>query len=110
MAGCSQTTPPDAAAPKLQGDEITLPAAVTEAAALLIRSTGPGPEVDQALTLISVHEDRSMRFERTIKVEDGSLHIGLQQRYPKLGIVVHHYDQKFTHASRIPVMKETSNQ
>jgi hypothetical protein len=85
---------------KIMRDEITLPAAATEAAALLIKSTGPGPEVDQALTLISVYEDKSMRLEKTIKVEDGSLHIGLQQSFPKLGIVVHHYDQKFTHASK----------
>jgi hypothetical protein len=76
-----------------------------DAAALLLRSTTPSPAVDQALVAISEYEDKTMRLEKTIKVADGSLHIGLQKRYPKLGIVVHHYDQKFTHASRIPSEK-----
>lgn len=81
-----------------------------EAAALLLRSTTPSPAVDEALVAISEYEDKTMRIERTIKVADGSLHIGLQKRYPQLGIVVNHYDQKFTHASRIPSEKRKANQ
>lgn len=111
MAGCSQSSPPDEAAGSLnQRNEITMPVSATEAAALLLRSTTPSPAVDQSLGLISEYEDKSMRLEDTIKVADGSLHVSLEQRYPKLGILVYHYDQKFTHASRIPVTKETSNQ
>jgi hypothetical protein len=80
-----------------------------EAAVLLLRSTAPSPAVDEALVAISEYEDKRMRLEETIKVADGSLHIGLQKRYPKLGLVVHHYDQKFTHASKIPSEKGKAN-
>ena len=81
-----------------------------EAAALLLRSTTPSPAVDEALVAISEYEDKTMRLEETIKVADGSLHVGVQQRYPELGLLVHHYDQKFTHASRIPGDKGKANQ
>jgi PBP1b-binding outer membrane lipoprotein LpoB len=101
-AGCSQPTPHDAQVPNRKSDEVSIPTAATEAAALLLRSTAPSPEVDEALALISEYEDKSMRLVETIKEADGSLHVELEHRYPQLGMLVYHYDQKFTHASTIP--------
>jgi hypothetical protein len=110
MMGCSQTNSRETAKSDDQVNETTVPASASEATALLLESTDPSPAVDQALDLISEYEDKSMRLQDTIKVADGSLHISLEQRYPKLGILVYHYDQKFTRASRIPEKSETSNQ
>lgn len=97
--------PENIQSPKAQGDENAVPAAATEATELLLRSTEPSPEVDAALAIISEYEDKSMRLVETIKAADGSLHVEMEQRYPKLGILVYHYDQKFTHASKIPATK-----
>lgn len=87
----------------------SIPTSVSEAVVLLLRSRKPSSDVDQALAAISEYENKSMRLQETVEAADGSLHAELEQRFPALGLLVYHSDQKFTHASRIPTEDEASN-